>query len=65
MLIAVAAIGLMMAIVGFTIRSRPPAAEELRHDATELTPDWNWIGFLLAASGSVMLVVALIVSLIT
>lgn len=61
MLLSVAALGLLMAIVGLIARNRPPASNVLRHNETKLAPDWNWVGSVLIALGGVTLLVALII----
>lgn len=65
MLLSVAALGLLIAIVGLIVRNRSPSSNVLRHNESKLAPDWNWIGSLLVALGSLALLVALIIFLMT
>jgi len=55
MLLLAFAGGLAMSSAGAILLVRRTRAEAWRDNITELTPDWRWIGLLLAVGGGLIL----------
>lgn len=55
MLLLAFAGGLAMSSAGAILLVRRTKAEVWRDNITELTPDWRWIGLLLAVGGGLIL----------